>query len=117
MTVNLEENQQYSRQALMSKFEEMLEYVESACKNRQAAHQVELGIFRMILEIGRMALGMFFSLCGTGDQGEEMTLPDGKVVRRLKPFISVNIFPFLEYLNWHELYMVLGKSKKYYGFR
>lgn len=39
--------------------------------------------FRKLLAFGYQALGMFFSLCGDGDEGEAVSLPDGRRVRRL----------------------------------
>jgi len=76
--------QEYSRQELSNQLEDMLNYVEEAYKERQSAHEVEEGLFRKVLEIGRLAFGLFFKLCGDGDQGEWLRLPNGKEVRRLK---------------------------------
>ncbi len=84
MLNKLNGGQEYSRQALISQLEDMLNYVEDAYKQRQVAHEVEEGIFRKVLEIGRLAFGLFFKLCGDGDQGERLLLPNGKEVRRLK---------------------------------
>ncbi len=75
--------QEYSREELSSQLEDMVNYVEDAYKKRQAAHEVEEGIFRKVLEIGRLAFGLYFKLCGDGDQGEWMRLPNGEEVRRL----------------------------------
>jgi len=72
---------QYSREELTSKFEKMLDYVEVAFKMGKAAHDVELGIFKKVLEIGFIALGMFFRMSGNGDQGERLTLSDGRMVK------------------------------------
>ena len=80
----LKGGQEYSRQELISELEDMLSYVEDAYRQRQSAHEVEEGIFRKVLELGRLAFGLFFRLCGDGDQGERMLLPNGKEVRRLK---------------------------------
>ena len=66
----LEIGQEYSRQELMSRFEDMLKFVEDAYAQSQAAHVVEEGIFRRVLEIGRLALGLFFEMFGDGDEGE-----------------------------------------------
>ncbi len=80
----LEIGQEYSRQELMSQFEDMLKFVEDAYAQSQAAHVVEEGIFRRVLEIGRLALGLFFEMSGDGDEGEFLVLPNGENVRRLK---------------------------------
>ena len=71
------------RQALLDKAEESIRFVEDAYKAGRAAHEVEEGLFRKVLEFGYWALEMFFSLCGDGDEGEEVILPDGRRVRRL----------------------------------
>ncbi len=76
--------EEYSRQKLMDQFEDMLKFVEDAYRQGQAAHAVEKGIFRRVLEIGRLALGMFFKMYGDGDQGELVVLPSGEKRRRLK---------------------------------
>ena len=36
-----------------------------------------------MLRIGHEALAQYFALLGTGDQGEAITLPDGRVCQRL----------------------------------
>ena len=79
----LKGGQEYSRQELISQLEDMLNYVEDAYRQRQCAHEVEDGIFRKVLELGRLAFGLFFRLCGDGDQGERMVLANGEEVRRL----------------------------------
>ena len=73
----------FDRQRLLDRAEQIVSFVEAACKAGDAAHEVEKGLFRKLLEFGYQALGMFFSLCGDGDEGEEVILPDGRRVRRL----------------------------------
>jgi len=73
----------FDRQALLNRAGEIASFVEEACKAGDAAHEVEEGLFRQLLEFGYQALGMFFSLCGDGDEGEAVMLPDGRRVRRL----------------------------------
>ncbi len=48
-----------------------------------AAHDVERGLFRKVLELGRQMFGGFLAMVGTGDLGETTELSDGRVVRRL----------------------------------
>lgn len=79
----LKDGQESSREELISQLEEMLNYVEDAYKQRQSAHEVEEGIFRRVLELGRLALGLFFRLWGEADQGERLILANGKEVWRL----------------------------------
>ena len=68
----------FDRQALLDRAGEIVSFVEAACKAGDAAHEVEKGLFRKLLEFGYQALGMFFSLCGDGDEGDEVILPDGR---------------------------------------
>jgi len=73
----------FDRQALLDRAEEIVSFVEGACKAGDAAHEVEEGLFRKLLAFGYQTLGMFFSGCGDGDEGEEVILADGRRVRRL----------------------------------
>jgi hypothetical protein len=44
---------------------------------------VEVALFCRVIELGYRARGMFFMLCGDGDEGEEITLAPGQSVRHL----------------------------------
>jgi len=77
-------NDEYSHDQFNIKLVELLEYVDSAKNKGLHAHDVELGVFRKVLEIGRLAFGSFLEQCGDGDMGIEAVLPDGNIVRRLK---------------------------------
>jgi hypothetical protein len=44
---------------------------------------VEEALFRQVIEMGYCTLGMFFVICGGGNEGEEITLAPGQLVRRL----------------------------------
>lgn len=48
-----------------------------------AAHTVERHLFRELLKMGFELLGYFFRQLGPGDQGAQVALPDGRVVKRL----------------------------------
>ena len=71
-------------QKLMEQTHELLELVECAYREGTAAHVVEEGIFRKLLEMGYHALGLLFDLYGSCDQGERVELSDGGVVKRLE---------------------------------
>ena len=58
-------------------------YVERAARESMAAHEVETGIWRQVLQLGYQALEVFFTRVGPGDVGKSVTLPDGREVRRL----------------------------------
>ena len=69
---------------LTKKLQEMVEFVDNAYRDGRAAHEVEEGLFRKVLEIGRYALAFFFELSGDGDEGEWIVLTEGRKVRRMK---------------------------------
>ncbi len=71
-------------QELLEQAREMVGYVEQAFQAGQAAHEVEKALWDRVLELGRHALGMFFRLCGDGDEGERVSLADGQPLRRLE---------------------------------
>ncbi len=79
----LETEKNTGLQELIGEIEDVVTFLEDAHQQHQAAHEVEGGIFRRVLEIGRHALELFFRLCGTGDQGKWISLSKGKKVRRL----------------------------------
>lgn len=49
-----------------------------------AAQEVERTLFRKMLELGNRLFGGFLQMVGDGDLGEQVTLPDERVVQRLK---------------------------------
>ncbi len=74
MLSGLESEKNTGLQELIRELEDVVTFLEDAHQQHQAAHEVEGGIFRRVLEIGHHALELFFRLCGTGDQGEWISL-------------------------------------------
>ena len=68
---------------VFEKAREMMQFVEDAYRQGRAVHQVEQGLWHRLLEMGHCVLEAFFGLCGDGDRGERIRLPDGREVRRL----------------------------------
>lgn len=64
--------------------QELHSFVQEAAEQGTTADAVERGVFQRVLQIGRLAMGQFFRLQGTGDLGESVTLPDGREVPRLE---------------------------------
>ena len=62
---------------------EMVDFVQRSAENHVAVHVVEREMWSGILKLGRQALELFFSCCGTGDVGTETTDSDGRTLRRL----------------------------------
>jgi hypothetical protein len=68
---------------LHEQVKQLTAHVEASVQQGTAAHEVEREVWSRVLAMGRQALGLFFRLSGDGDQGEEVELPGGRVVRRL----------------------------------
>lgn len=73
-----------NRDAMAHTLTDLKGYVERAAQQGIAAHEVEAGIWRRVLQLGHQALELLFALVGPGDVGESVVLPDGREVRRLE---------------------------------
>jgi hypothetical protein len=62
---------------------QLLEQLTAALDQAQPLHEVEQGLWDLLLQTGRRALAAFLDAHGTGDQGPTLTLPDGRAVQRL----------------------------------
>jgi hypothetical protein len=62
---------------------DLLAYVRSAATQGTAVHEVERGLWQRLLHLGRTTLGHFFTLQGSGDLGDTVTLPEGQTCERL----------------------------------
>lgn len=62
---------------------QLADYVRDAATQGTPVHVAEHAIWTRILTLGRAALGQFFALQGTGDQGQTLDLPDGTICQRL----------------------------------
>jgi hypothetical protein len=72
----------------------LVEFLGQARTSGTAAHEVERGLFEKMLEMGQSLMREFLTSCGTGDEGEEKILPDGRKLKRMpalhvKPYLSV----------------------------
>ncbi len=80
--------------ALDTLTQELAAFVRKAATDATPAHDVERGIWRRILALGRHALELFFRTQGSGDLGEAVALPDARTLHRLpdtraRPYRSV----------------------------
>jgi hypothetical protein len=73
----------FNRREWLNKAREIVNFIEQAHRSGLAAHEVEEALFRRLIELGYRALGMFFVLGGEEDEGKEITLAPGQLVRRL----------------------------------
>jgi hypothetical protein len=65
-------------------FAELKASIRVATQEGQAAHEVELSLWKQLLQLGRELFGQFLVMQGSGDLGETVTLPDGRCCRRLE---------------------------------
>ncbi len=62
---------------------EMQLFLQHAAREDTAVHEVELSLWRKLLQLGHQLLQEYFARHGSGDLGETITLPDGRTCRRL----------------------------------
>lgn len=72
------------KEKLDSLFDELREQIRQDVDKGSPIHEMELVVWKHMLQIGHAALEQVFELLGSGDQGENVTLPDGRVVQRLE---------------------------------
>jgi hypothetical protein len=62
---------------------QLLRQVEDAVRDGRAVHELERGLWELLLQTGRRTLAAFLEAHGSGDLGPTLTLPDGAEVDRL----------------------------------
>ena len=62
---------------------ELFEFVRKSAHTGKAAHEVERGLWTQLLAFGLMLLRAFFEFSGTGDEGEQMVLENGRTLKRI----------------------------------
>jgi hypothetical protein len=67
---------------VVGRLEQLRQFVHDEARRGTAAHEVELGLFRRLMSLGHDLLGEFFAKQGSGDVGQQLNLPDGRVVFR-----------------------------------
>lgn len=95
MTKNLNQKTADSKtNELANKLRGITDFVATAAADGLAVYEVERELWSRVLAIGRQTMGLYFDLCGDGDMGKTVTLPDGRVLNRLptlhpKPYQAV----------------------------
>ncbi len=69
---------------LQSHVDQLISLVCEAVEEGTPLHQVEEETLRVVLEMGRTALQIWFDVLGPGDVGETVQLPEGRTVKRLE---------------------------------
>ena len=62
---------------------QVLHVLARALREGAAVHQVGAELRDLTMQLGRGGLDAYFAVCGSGDLGERVTLPDGQQLRRL----------------------------------
>jgi hypothetical protein len=62
---------------------QIVELLTKARHEGRPLHEVEQGLWDLLLDVGRSCVGAFLDSHGTGDLGETVTLPDGRQTQRL----------------------------------
>ena len=62
---------------------QLLERLQTALHQGQPVHQVEEGLWDLVLQLGQQSLAAWLAAHGTGDLGPTVELPDGRTVQRL----------------------------------
>jgi hypothetical protein len=70
-------------QALSEEFAQILLFVQTSYQEGRTAHEVESGLWKRMLKLGRSLFQAWLDLFGDGDAGERIVLEDGREVRRL----------------------------------
>jgi hypothetical protein len=73
---------------LLESVAELFRFVQQAAETGKPVHEVELGIWQRVLALGRQSLEQFLMMQGTGDVGETLSLPTGRVLQRLEELHS-----------------------------
>jgi hypothetical protein len=68
---------------LESQFVSLKAFIHAAAASGLAAHEVERHLVSRVLDLGRQAFSLLLRLQGTGDLGEQITLPEGGDAQRL----------------------------------
>jgi hypothetical protein len=68
---------------LSHKLAELEAFLKESYQSGRPIHEVERGIWKQLLEMGRCCLAQLLALHGSGDMGETVTLPDGEHCQRL----------------------------------
>jgi len=78
---------------------QILDLLSASAQDGRPLHEVESGLWDLLLLVGHQALAAFLKQHGSGDLGERLTLPDGRDVQRLEELHTrryVSIFGVFE---------------------
>jgi len=100
-----QETQLLKEQDLDGVFADLKMSIQRAVEQGEAAHEVELSLWKQLLHLGHRLFGDFLARHGSGDLGPILTLPDGEQCRRLeKPHERRYVSIFGEFRVWRAVY-------------
>ena len=70
--------------SLHQQLDDLVALLDSALRHNDPLHSMERAIWAQLLRLGRQLVALVLEQCGSGDLGESLTLPDGRVVYRLE---------------------------------
>lgn len=70
-------------ESLAEELADLEAFLDASFHEGRAIHEVERGVWKKMLRMGRQCLKEFLALHGSGDMGETVTLPDGAEYQRL----------------------------------
>ena len=73
--------------------EDLFEFVQNNALEIEA-YEMEQSIFSYVMKIGLTAMQCYFAAKGTGDEGAELILEDGDVLKRESGFVVRIIFQY-----------------------
>ena len=112
---NMQSSWEENKGQMQEQLEDLWREMEAFARTGTAVHEVERHLFRKVLALGFALLGYFFKLLGPGDQGAQVELEDGRVLRRLegmraRRYVSV----FGEWVLWRTVYGEREKQAQEY---
>ena len=97
------------RQAILQEAQTLIERVEHAYRQGEAVHELERRLFEQLLRMGYQLVEVFFSLYGSADQGAQVSLNDGRTVKRLE---ALHARPYQSIFGPHQLERAVYGSRE-----
>jgi hypothetical protein len=78
-----QQTQALKSDSLHQSIDQLVDFLDTAVRQHDPIHTIERGLWTRLLQLGHQLVARVFAQCGSGDQGESLTLPDGREVHRL----------------------------------
>ena len=73
-----------NRLEMTGEVQRVIDFLLEAYREQEPVHEVERGLWKRMLQLGRQLLGGFFALYGDGDEGEVLHLGEKREVKKLQ---------------------------------